>query len=105
MDAVFIASSEGGTRLLGVISAHLLRLFHAPGLLGRITSLAVRPEARGTGVGRALLTSAGEWAWAAGAVRMEVTSGDHRPEAHAFYQAIGYALDERRFIKYAAQPS
>lgn len=104
-DAVFVASSEGGTRLLGVISAHLLPLFHTPGLLGRITSLAVRPEARGTGVGKALVTAAEEWAWASGAVRMEVTSGDHRPEAHAFYQAIGYALDERRFIKRAAPMS
>lgn len=104
-DAVFVASSEGGTRLLGVISAHLLPLFHAPGLLGRITSLAVRPEARGAGVGRALVTAAEEWAWVAGAVRMEVTSGDHRAGAHAFYRAVGYALDERRFIKHAAKKS
>ena len=66
-DAVFVASSEGGMRLLGVISVHLLPLFHIPGLLGRITSLAVRPEARGVGVGRALVTAAEEWAWAAGA--------------------------------------
>ncbi|WP_431636041.1 GNAT family N-acetyltransferase [Dyella sp. KULCS107] len=105
MDAVFVASSEGGTRLIGVISVHLLPLFHTPGLLGRITSLAVRPEARCAGVGKALVTAAEGWAWAAGVVRMEVTSGDHRAEAHAFYRAVGYALDERRFIKHAAKMS
>lgn len=32
-------------------------------------------------------------------VKVEVTSGDHRPEAHAFYQALGFKIDERRFIK------
>jgi hypothetical protein len=28
-----------------------------------------------------------------------ITSGDHRPHAHAFYEAIGYFQDCRRFIK------
>ena len=36
-----------------------------------------------------------------GARRVEVTSGDHRPAAHAFYQAIDYAVDERRFVEHA----
>ena len=104
-DAVFVASISGHVSLLGVVSVHLLPLFHAPGLLGRITSLAVCDEARGKGVGKALVTAAEEWAWAAGARRIEVTSGDHRPAAHAFYQATGYSLDERRFIKHAAKSS
>jgi hypothetical protein len=29
----------------------------------------------------------------------EVTSGDHRTGAHAFYQAHGYAPEERHFLK------
>lgn len=69
-------------------------------MLGRITSLAVRVEARGKGIGKVLVAAAEEWAWGAGAQRMEVTSGEHRPGAHAFYQALGYLLDERRFIKH-----
>lgn len=32
-------------------------------------------------------------------IKSEVTSGDHRKEAHAFYESCGYARDERRFIK------
>lgn len=99
VDAVFVASVSGHASLLGVVSVHLLPLFHAPGLLGRITSLAVSSETRGKGVGKALVAAAEEWAWSAGAQRMEVTSGDHRLGAHAFYQTVGYSLDERRFIK------
>jgi len=105
MDAVFVASVFGHASLLGIVSVHLLPLFHAPGFLGRITSLAVSSEARGKGVGKALVAAAEEWAWSEGAQRMEVTSGDHRLAAHAFYQAAGYSLDERRFIKHAAKAS
>jgi GNAT superfamily N-acetyltransferase len=104
-DAVFVVADTDSVSLLGVISVHLLPLFHATGLLGRITSLAVNPSARGTGVGRALVSAAEQWAWSEGAQRMEVTSGDHRPAAHAFYQAVGYTLDERRFVKHAAKAS
>jgi GNAT superfamily N-acetyltransferase len=103
IDTVLVASTADQASLLGVVSVHLLPLFHAPGFLGRITSLAVNAEARGKGVGKALVTAAEEWAWGKGARRMEVTSGDHRPVAHAFYQAVGYSLDERRFIKHAAK--
>lgn len=104
-DAVFVAFAARQTSLLGVISVHLLPLFHAPGFLGRITSLAVNSEARGKGVGKALVTAAEEWAWNKDSRRMEVTSGDHRQSAHAFYQAAGYSLDERRFIKHAPKVS
>ena len=100
-DAVFVAGGEPGARLLGVASVHVLPLFHAAGYLARLTALAVVEEARGAGVGRALVAAVEAWAWALGARRVEVTSGDHRPAAHAFYQAIGYASDERRFVKHA----
>lgn len=101
IDAVFVASCLTGAGLLGVVSVHVLPLFHAHGGLARITSLAVRAEAQGQGVGQALVAAAEAWAWSQGSQRIEVTSGDHRPEAHAFYQAIGYSLDERRFIKHS----
>jgi GNAT superfamily N-acetyltransferase len=100
-DVVFVADDPVGTGLLGVVSAHVFPLFHTPGQITRVTSLAVRSEARGKAIGRNLMEAVEKWSWAAGARRVEVTSGDHRPNAHAFYQAIGYSLDERRFIKHA----
>lgn len=105
LDAVFVAAFAAerapSAPLCGVVSAHALPLFHAPGCLVRLTALAVRDEAQGAGVGRALVAAAEAWAWSVEARRVEVTSGDHRPGAHAFYQALGYALDERRFVKHA----
>ena len=104
VDAVFVATDPESGTVLGVASVHVLPLFHAPGSLGRLTALAVRRSAQRRGVGRALVAAAEAFAWAAGCKRMEVTSGDHRPAAHAFYKAVGYAEDERRFIKHATHP-
>ncbi|HEX2205024.1 MAG TPA: GNAT family N-acetyltransferase, partial [Longimicrobium sp.] len=67
IDTVFVAGGAPGEPLLGVASAHALPLFHAPGLLVRLTALAVRDGARGGGVGRALVAAAEAWAWSAGA--------------------------------------
>ena len=99
-DRIFVAQRSGSSAVLGVASAHALPLFHAQGQLIRITALAVSRDAQGSGVGRALVAMVENWAWDVGARRVEVTSGDHRSSAHAFYQAVGYVSDERRFIKH-----
>ena len=95
---VFVA--ECVNRIVGVLSFHCIPLFHADGCLGRITSLIVAPDYRQRGLGRLLVGAAEEFARAHGCARIEVTSGDHRPEAHAFYEHLGYRLDCRRFIKH-----
>lgn len=102
-DRAFVAEDPSGS-VLGVASAHRLPLFHISGYLVRLTALAVSSAAQGAGVGRMLVAAVEAWAWSAGARRIEVTSGDHRPEAHAFYQTVGYAIDERRFVKNAPAP-
>lgn len=96
-DNVLLAEVDG--RVAGVISLHVLELFHAEGRIGRITSLVVDAGQRGRGVGEALVAAADRFFTGQGCVRAEVTSGDHRPAAHAFYAAQGYAPDERRFLK------
>jgi hypothetical protein len=45
------------------------------------------------------VAAAEAFAWKADCRRIEVTSGDHRPGAHVFYERLGYHIDERRFIK------
>jgi len=102
-DAVWVAV-EPSAGVVGVISLHLLPLFHAPGNLARLTALAVLEAHRGNGVGRALVRAAEAFAWEHDSRRIEVTSGDHRPDAHAFYTHIGYRADERRFIKHRTPP-
>lgn len=65
----------------------------------RITALVVAPDHRGRGIGRLLIRETERRAWAAEAARIEVTSAEHREEAHAFYSAMGYRDAARRFVK------
>jgi len=92
--------AESATILAGVLSFHRIPLLHQDGYLGRITSLIVAPEHRRHGIGRQLVSAAEEYAWTHGCLRVEVTSGDHRTEAHVFYEQLGYQSDCRRFIKH-----
>ena len=70
---------------------------HPP--VAELVGLAVLPEAEGTGAGSRLLTAFEAWAVDAGAQRLKVTSGDHRPLAHGFYERRGYRRTGVRFHK------
>ncbi|WLI45472.1 GNAT family N-acetyltransferase [Pseudomonas beijingensis] len=96
-DTVLLA--QEGKNIIGVISLHVLELFHQPGRLGRITSLVIDDDFRGQGVGAMLVSAADAFFLEQLCVRAEVTSSDHRIQAHTFYQQQGYAVDERRFVK------
>lgn len=65
----------------------------------RITALVVTEGSTGRGLGRQLLKEAERRARAAGAARIELTSGSQRQDAHAFYKACGYSDGTLRFIK------
>ncbi len=99
LDGYEVLVAENGGKVLGCISLHVMKLFHISGNAGRITSLVVSSENRGEGVAKALVNAADQYFKSRDCVKAEVTSGDHRKEAHFFYQSEGYVLDERRFIK------
>jgi ribosomal protein S18 acetylase RimI-like enzyme len=96
--AVFVAETD--LQVVGVVSIHCLPMLHADGRLGRITSLMVAPGFRQRGAGTSLVAAATKFARARGCARMEVTSGDRRAEAHAFYESIGFRRTSQRFIKH-----
>jgi len=96
-DKVFVCESSGS--VVGVITLHAIPLFHTTGQLVRVTSLSVLEGWFRKGIGTKLVEAAEGWAWSEGAIRMEVTSGDHRDGAHKFYESMGYRLAERRFVK------
>lgn len=98
IDQVFVAETEG--KVIGVISCHITSLFHQAGASGRITSLVVDKDFRNMKIARSLLEKAEDFFIRQGCIKVEVTSGDHRKEAHEFYRSCGYEEDERRFIKY-----
>jgi ribosomal protein S18 acetylase RimI-like enzyme len=85
--------------IVGVVSLHIFELFHVAGRLGRITSLVVDQRYRRTGIGRLLVKAADHYFASRGCARTEVISSDYRTVAHAFYQALGYAICAKRFLK------
>jgi GNAT superfamily N-acetyltransferase len=96
-NAVFVADDNGA--IIGLLCFSIIPLLHVSGGLGRISALVVDSQCKGKGVGRRLVAEAEEFAWNNGCARIEITSGDYRTDAHAFYEAIGYFQDCRRFIK------
>jgi GNAT superfamily N-acetyltransferase len=96
-DIVLIADCGG--QIGGFLSFHMLPMLHVDGNPGRITALAVSSRFRRCGIRRKLIAAAEEFAWDHRCVRVEITSGDHRAEAHAFYEAVGYRQETRRFLK------
>nr|WP_175800528.1 GNAT family N-acetyltransferase [Burkholderia anthina] len=88
-------------RIVGCISLHALPLFHANGNPGRITSLVVDGVCRGRGVGSVLMAAAQRGFEHARCVKLAVTSGDRRPDAHRFYARHGFARDGQRLSKTA----
>ena len=99
LDSERVIVAERNGWVVGVVGVHLTPLLHSSGNLGRITALVVASECRGHGIGRRLVLEAESWAWSHDCSRMEVTSGDHRVDAHRFYKSCGYRCDERRFLK------
>ena len=98
-DGYEVLVAEHGGKVLGCISFHVMKLFHTAGNAGRITSLVISSESRGKGLGRALVNAADRYFKSMDCVKAEVTSTDHRKDAHKFYQSEGFVIDERRFIK------
>jgi N-acetylglutamate synthase-like GNAT family acetyltransferase len=97
-DFVWVAAR--GDDVVGLVSLHVLPMFHESHALGKITSLVVAASARGQNIGRSLLQHAEDRARQQGATRMEVISGNHRSHAHAFYRQLGYAsTEQQRFLR------
>ena len=77
--------AERGGRWAGIASAR------DDGGAVEVLGLWVAPEARGLGVGRALLEAAGDWAKARGAARLVLWVNGENAHALRLYEACGYA--------------
>jgi GNAT superfamily N-acetyltransferase len=94
---LFVA--ELGSRVVGFVTVHITPVLHRPTSVGRITALAVLPDARGSGAGRALVEAAEAYCREAGLARIEVTSGLTHAPAYQFYSHLGYDNHGVRFAK------
>lgn len=96
-NAAFVAAS--GPDILGFVAVQKNTLQHRDGTLARITALVVSTQVRAAGIGRQLIVKAEEWARAGGCDRIELTSGNLRTDAHAFYRRVGYDQTGLRFSR------
>jgi GNAT superfamily N-acetyltransferase len=62
-----------------------------------VEDLAVDPDRRSQGVGKALLDAAKDWAREHGAVHLELDSAMTRPDAHRFYRREGAEYESITF--------
>jgi GNAT superfamily N-acetyltransferase len=95
--SALVAQLDG--RVVGLATVIVRHVLDADAPFARLAALVVAGNVRGRGIGRALVAAAEEIARAAGCSAIEVTSGDHRPAAHAFYRALGFSERPRRFLK------
>jgi GNAT superfamily N-acetyltransferase len=90
--------AERGT-LIGVLTTTVTMVLHRPRPVGRITLLVVAEDARGEGIGAALVAQAEKRLAARGCGLVEVTSNRKRLRAHTFYERLGYERTSYRFAK------
>lgn len=81
--AVFVAEDDG--EQVGFCTAYLELNSVRFGSRCWVEDLAVDPQRRSEGIGKALLDAAKEWARGAGATHLELDSGLDRTDAHRFY--------------------
>jgi uncharacterized protein YndB with AHSA1/START domain/GNAT superfamily N-acetyltransferase len=98
-DAVLVAEKAGV--IVGLVAMHSFEMLHRPGRLGRITAFVVSQSARRRGIGRQLLGDAESHLRLKGCIKLEVTSGETRSDAHGFYAALGYREPRVHFVKEA----
>ena len=95
--AVLVASIDAGALLAGWVHVGA-GLWLESGECAEILGLVVDTAARRGGVGRRLIGAAEQWSRAAGFERIVVRSNAVRPEAHAFYPSLGYALEKTQRV-------
>jgi GNAT superfamily N-acetyltransferase len=94
--AVLVCEGGGG-RLAGFIGLEQ-RLTVESGDKAEVVGLVVDARARRTGVGRRLVAAAGDWARARGLRELFLRSNVVRPEAHAFYPALGFERSKTQHV-------
>ncbi|MEP6688509.1 MAG: GNAT family N-acetyltransferase [Gemmatimonadales bacterium] len=92
---------ERGGRVVGFVQLYPLFTSTAerPRRLWLLNDLFVVPEARGGGVGRALLDRARQLAEDTGAAGLELATARTNTGAQRLYESLGYRVDEQ-FLRY-----
>ncbi|HEX5640879.1 MAG TPA: GNAT family N-acetyltransferase [Thermoleophilia bacterium] len=93
---LFVAEGAGGD-LAGVIAVHT-RLLLEDDPFAELTVLVVTQDARGEGIGSALVAEAAGWARTRGLRRVWVRVNVAREATHRFYESLGFRLYKQQRI-------
>jgi GNAT superfamily N-acetyltransferase len=90
--------AEVGGQVVGVCQLIVFRhLQSRGGLCAEVESVHVHPDHRGHGIGGVLMRAAVQQARDLGCYRVPLTSNKARPEAHRFYERLGFEPSHRGF--------
>jgi predicted N-acetyltransferase YhbS len=91
--------AQADSEVVGLITAELVPYFPNGSTICRITALVVAAQHRGRGIGEALVDGAAAFAREHHCAGIEITSAEHRADAHRFYQRLGFARMSLRFFR------
>jgi predicted N-acetyltransferase YhbS len=90
--------AQQASEVIGLVSAELVPYFPNGSTICRVTGLVVSTPHRGQGVGEKLVTGAADCARERHCSGIEITSAEHRLDAHRFYQRLGFSRTSFRFF-------
>ena len=91
--------AEAGGEVAGLIATHVVPRIEDDAPSCRVIAIVVAGRHRRTGVATALLAAAEAEARAHGSLRLDLSSGDWRADAHAFCERCGFERRAQSFIK------
>ncbi len=92
---VIVIESDGGVQGFAVV--HRMLTLHRAAPVAYLSALVVSSDARGQGLGRALVDAVSRIGAAWGCGTLELTSNDRRVHAHQFYSSLGFSSESRKF--------
>jgi ribosomal protein S18 acetylase RimI-like enzyme len=88
-----------GNEVIGLITAELVPYFPNGSTICRITSLIVSSDHRSRGIGEKLVGGAADFAREHHCSGIEITTAEHRLDAHRFYRRVGFSRTSFRFFQ------
>lgn len=94
---VQVAEADGA--IVGLVATHVVPRLDGELLSCRVVDIVVSQDHRRQGVGTALVAAAEVEARRRGCRRLDLSSGDWRDDAHAFYERLGFETSSRGFVR------
>jgi GNAT superfamily N-acetyltransferase len=91
--------AEISGEVVGLIATHVVPRLDSERRSCRIVDLVVAERHRRNGIGAALIDAAEQEARRQHCARLDLSTGDWRPDAHAFYERMGFESRARAFVR------